>query len=62
MSGPVFCVACGVGMIGDIIYLYTYLIPNLKKNEHRGYEYQLLPGLVTSFFPSAGLLIFAELS
>ncbi|KAJ5921185.1 hypothetical protein N7466_009511 [Penicillium verhagenii] len=61
-SGLIFitlAVACGLGVVMYIIYLYTYLMPDLKAHGHRDQEHRLIPALVASIFPPVGLLIFA---
>lgn len=62
-SGLIFvslAVSCGLGMLAYIIYLYTYLIPDLKKNGHRDQEHRLVPALVASIFPPVGLVLFGK--
>ncbi|KAJ5933711.1 hypothetical protein N7454_006040 [Penicillium verhagenii] len=62
-SGLIFitlAVACGLGVVMYIIYLYTYLIPDLKAHGHRDQEHRLIPALVASIFPPVGLLIFGK--
>lgn len=51
-------VACGLGAVVYIIYLYTYLIPDLEKHGHRSPEHRLLPAVFASILPPIGLLIF----
>jgi DHA1 family multidrug resistance protein-like MFS transporter len=61
-SGLVFvslAVACGIGIVAYITYLYTYMIPDLKKHGHRSQEHRLIPAVIASLFPPVGLSLFA---
>lgn len=60
-AGLVFvslAVACGIGAVAYITYIYTYLIPDFKKHGHRNPEHRLVPAVVASLFPSVGLALF----
>jgi DHA1 family multidrug resistance protein-like MFS transporter len=53
-------IGCVLAMVVYIVYLYTYLMPDLKANGHRAYEQRLRPALFASFGPPIGLLIFGK--
>lgn len=55
-------VACGLGVAVYIIYLYAYLMPDLKKHGHRTPEHRLVPALFASMLPPVGLLLFGKKS
>lgn len=52
-------VACGIGMLTYIAYLYYYLVPDILKNGMRAQESRLQPALIGAFGPPIGLFIFA---
>jgi DHA1 family multidrug resistance protein-like MFS transporter len=53
-------VSCGIGIGAYLIYLFTYMIPDLKKHGHRDQEHRLVPALVASVFPPVGLALFGK--
>lgn len=62
-AGLVFvslAVACGMGVVAYITYIYTYLIPDFKKHGHRNPEHRLVPAVVASLFPPVGLALFGK--
>ncbi|CAD6589947.1 MAG: hypothetical protein ASARMPRED_004329 [Alectoria sarmentosa] len=52
-------VACGIGVLAYVLYLYFYLVPDIMAHGLRAQEHRLVPALIASFFPPAGLFIFA---
>lgn len=52
-------VACALGALAYIAYLYFYLVPDILAHGLRAQEHRLVPALVASFLPPAGLFIFA---
>lgn len=52
-------VACIIGVVAYISYLYFYLVPDIIKNGMRAQESRLIPALFGSFGPPIGLFIFA---
>ncbi|RDW79686.1 multidrug transporter [Coleophoma cylindrospora] len=52
-------VACLIGVGVYCLYLWTYLIPDIKKNGLRAQESRLIPALFACFGPTIGLFIFA---
>lgn len=52
-------VACILGVLAYVGYLYYYLVPDILKNGLRAQEHRLVPALITVFGPTIGLFIFA---
>ena len=52
-------VACLLGALTYILYLYLYLVPDIQAHGLRAQEHRLVPALICSFFPPVGLFIFA---
>ncbi|KAJ5628496.1 hypothetical protein N7490_010724 [Penicillium lividum] len=52
-------IACVIGVTIYIIYLYTYLMPDLIQNGHRAPEHRLIPAIFASLTVPVGLFIFA---
>lgn len=52
-------VACLLGIAIYCLYLWQYLIPDIKKNGLRAQESRLVPALFACFGPTIGLFIFA---
>ena len=52
-------VACALGVISYIAYLYYYLVPDILAHGLRAQEHPLVPALLGSFLPPVGLFIFA---
>ncbi|KAL3418301.1 major facilitator superfamily transporter [Phlyctema vagabunda] len=62
MIGVVFTcilVACLIGIAMYCLYLWLYLVPDIKKNGLRAQESRLVPALFGCFGPTIGLFIFA---
>lgn len=51
-------VACLIGFITYVSYLYYIVIPDVVKNGFRAQEHRLKPALFAVFLPTIGLLIF----
>lgn len=52
-------VACGLGALAYVAYLYFYLVPDIMAHGLRAQEHRLVPALIGSFLPPVGLFIFA---
>lgn len=52
-------VACGLGALVYVAYLYFYLVPDIMAHGLRAQEHRLVPALIGSFLPPVGLFIFA---
>ena len=52
-------VACGLGVLTYVAYLYFYLVPDIMARGLRAQEHRLVPALIGSFLPPVGLFIFA---
>jgi len=62
MIGVVFTcilIACIIGIATYCLYLWLFLIPDIKKNGLRAQESRLVPALYACFGPTIGLFIFA---
>ncbi|KAL8945582.1 MAG: hypothetical protein Q9222_007891, partial [Ikaeria aurantiellina] len=61
-TGVVFtcvAVACVIGILTYVSYLYFYLVPDIMKNGLREQEHRLVPALFCVFGPVIGLFVFA---
>ena len=52
-------IACGIGALAYILYLYFYLVPDILAHGLRSQEHRLVPAIFGSFLPPIGLFIFA---
>ena len=52
-------IACGIGALTYILYLYFYLVPDIMAHGLRSQEHRLVPAIFGSFLPPVGLFIFA---
>ena len=52
-------VACALGALTYVAYLYFYLVPDIMAHGLRAQEHRLVPALIGSFLPPVGLFIFA---
>ncbi|KAL8700850.1 MAG: hypothetical protein Q9201_005220 [Fulgogasparrea decipioides] len=52
-------VACIIGVVTYMVYLYLYLVPDIQAHGLRAQEHRLVPALACVFGPPIGLFVFA---